>query len=61
MQQICCFYLKKKVQRDVSNRIQLSQDLNPLNDVSGVLSIDNQANIKDLLSKVDKLGESWDE
>ena len=49
------------MQRDVSNRIQLSQDLNPLNDVSGVPSIDNQANIKDLLSKVDKLGESWDE
>ena len=50
---------EKKVQRDVSNRIQFSQDLNPLNDVSGVPPIDNQANIKDLLSKVDKLGESW--
>ena len=49
------------MQREVSNRIQLGQDLNPLNDVSAVLSIDNQANVKDLLSKVDKLGELWDE
>ena len=49
------------MQKEVSNRIQLGQDLNPLNDVSAVRSIDNQANVKDLLSKVDKLGELWDE
>ena len=49
------------MQREVSNRIQLGQDLNPLNDVSAVPSIDNQANVKDLLSKVDKLGKLWDE
>ena len=49
------------MQREVSNRIQIGQDLNPLNDVSAVPSIDNQANVKDLLSKVDKLGELWDE
>ena len=51
----------KKIQREVSNRIQLGQDLNPLNDVSAVPSIDNQANVKDIFSKVDKLGELWDE
>ena len=49
------------MQREVSNRIQLGQYLNPLNDVSTVPSIDNQVNVKDLLSKVDKLGELWDE
>ena len=49
------------MQWEVSNRIQLGQDLNSLNDVSVVWSIDNQANVKDLLSKVDRLGELWDE
>ena len=49
------------MQSEVSNRIQLGQDLNPLNDLSAVPSIDNQANVKDLFSKVDKLGELWDE
>ena len=48
------------MQREVLNRIQLGQDLNPLNDITAILSIDNQANIKDL-SKIDKLGELWDE
>ena len=48
------------MQGEVSKRIQLGQDLNPLNG-SAVPSIDNQANVKDLLSKVDKLGELWDE
>ena len=49
------------MQREVSNRIQLGQDLNLLNDVSAVPSIDNQANVKDLFSKVDKLGKLWNE
>ena len=49
------------MQREVSTRIQLGQDLNPLNGVFAVPSIYNQANAKDLLSKVDKLGELWDE
>ena len=48
------------MQGEVSKRIQLGQDLNPLNG-SAVPSIDNQANVKDLLSKVDKLGKLWDE
>ena len=48
------------MQRELSKRIQLGQGLNPLNDVSAVLSIDNQANVKDLLSKADRLGKLWD-
>ena len=48
------------MQRKFSNRIQLGQDLNSLN-VSAVWSIDNQAIVKDLLSKVDRLGELRDE
>ena len=49
------------MQRKFSNRIQLGQDLNSSNDVSAVWSIDNQAIVKDLLSKVDRLGELRDE
>ena len=40
------------MQREVSNRIQLGLDLNPLNDVSAVPSIDNQANVKIFLVKL---------
>ena len=49
------------MQREVPNRIQLGQDLNPFNDVSAVPSIDNQANVKDCVSRVDELGKLWDE
>ena len=47
--------IETNMQREVLNRIQLGQDLNPLNDITAILSIDNQAN------KIDKLGELWDE
>ena len=49
------------MQREVSDRIQLGQDLNPSNDISAIPSIDKQINVKDLLSKVDKLGDLWNE
>ena len=44
------------MQREISNKIQLGETLNPLNKVSVVLSIDNTSNLKDVLGKVDKLG-----
>ena len=44
------------MQREISNKIQLGETLNPLNKVSVVLSIDNTSNLKDLLGKVDKVG-----
>ena len=48
------------MKREISNKFQLGQILNPLNDTSAVLSIDNTSNLKDVFRKVDKLGDFWD-
>ena len=48
------------MKREISNKIQLGETLNPLNDVSAVSSIDNTSNLKDMFGKVDKLGDLWD-
>ena len=48
------------MQREITNKIQLGETLNPLNDVSAVSSIDNTSNLKDVFGKVDKLGDLWD-
>ena len=49
----------KKMQREISNMIQLGETLNSLNDVS-VSSIVSMSNLKDVFGKVDKLGDLWD-
>ena len=41
----------------MSNKIQLGETLNPLNNASAILSIDNTSNLKDVSGKVDKLGD----
>ena len=48
------------MQRDISNKILLGENLNPLNDVSVVSAIDNSSNLKDVFGKVDKLGNIQD-
>ena len=48
------------MQREISNKIQLGETLNLLNNVSAVFSIDNTSNLKDVFGKVDKLRELWD-
>ena len=48
------------MQREISNKIQLGETLNLLNNVSAVSSIDNTSNLKDVFGKVDKLGDLWD-
>ena len=48
------------MQREMSNKIQLGETLNPLNNVSAILSIDNTSNLKDVSGKVDKLRDLWD-
>ena len=48
------------MQREISNKIQLGETLNPLNYVSAVSSIDNTFSLKDVFGKVDKIGDSWD-
>ena len=53
------FFFFKKMQREISNMIQLGETLNPLSDVS-VSSIDHMSNLKDVFGKVDKIGDLWD-
>ena len=48
------------MQREISKKIHLGETLNPLNNVSVVSSIDNTSNLKNVLGKVDKLGDLWD-
>ena len=48
------------MQREISNKIRLGENLNPLRDVSNVPSIDKVANLRDVFGKVDKLGALWD-
>ena len=48
------------MQREISNKITLVENLNPLRDVSNVPSLDNIANLRNVFSKVDKLGNLWD-
>ena len=48
------------MQREISNKIQLGETLNLLNDISVVSSIDNTSNLKNVFGKVDKLGDLRD-
>ena len=55
-----CYLFSIKMQREISNKIQLGEILNPLNDISSVSSIDNTSNLTDVFGKIDKLGDLWD-
>ena len=48
------------MQREISNKIRLGENLNPLRDVTNVPSVHNVANLRNVFSKVDKLGNLWD-
>ena len=50
------FYSSVIMQRAIGNERTLDENLNPLNDVSLVPSIDNTSSITNAISKVDKLG-----
>ena len=43
------------MQREISNKIRLVENLNPLKDVTNVPSVDNVANLRNVFSKVDEL------
>ena len=47
------------MQRPISNKIQLRDTLNPLQDYGGVPAIDNKGNLESLIEKVDKVGGFW--
>ena len=44
------------MERPISNKIQLVDTLNPLKDYGGIHSIDDEANLDSLYSKIDKIG-----
>ena len=47
------------MERPISNKIQLRDILNPLKDYGGIPSIDDEANLESLYSKIDKIGGFW--
>ena len=47
------------MQRKISNKIQLGETLNPLQDYGGVPAVDDEGNLENLYSKVDKIGAFW--
>ena len=48
------------MQREISHKITLGENLNPLRDVLNVPSVDNVVNLRNVFGKVDKLGNLWD-
>ena len=48
------------MQREIGDKIQLGDTLNPLNDVSAVQAVDNVSNLKDMFGKISKLGDLWE-
>ena len=54
------FLKKQKCKKKISNKIRLGGNLNPLRDVTNVPFVDNVANLRNVFSKVDKLGNLWD-
>ena len=47
------------MQRNISNKIPLDDTLNPLQGYGGALAIDDEGNLENLYSKVDKIGAFW--
>ena len=47
--------LKFKIQKAISNKIQLGESLNPLDDYGGVPSINDERTLENLTEKVDKV------
>ena len=45
--------------RNISNKIQLGNTLNPLQDYGGIPAVDDEGNLENLYSKIDKIGAFW--
>ena len=52
-------YKYKKMQRPISNKIQLGNTLNPARDYGHVPSIDDEGDLENLIGNVDKVGGFW--
>ena len=48
------------MQKEISNKIRLQENLNPLRDITNVPSVDKVANLRNIFSQVHKLGNLWD-
>ena len=55
---VLSFFNKNTERKKQQN--QLSETINPINNVWAVFPIDNTSNLKDVFGKVDKLGDLWD-
>ena len=44
-----------KMQKAISNKIQLGNTLNPLDDYAGIPSINDEGSLENLIGKVDKV------
>ena len=49
------YFLLKKMWRDITDKVQFGQSLNPLHDALGVESVDYLTDFVNLLKKLDKL------
>ena len=47
------------MQRNISNKIQLGNTLNLLQDYGGIPAVDNVGNLENVYSNVDKIGAFW--
>ena len=49
------------MQREINNKVQPGENLNPLKDLPKVPAIDNTSDLKDVFQKVDKLSNLWED
>ena len=49
------------MQREISNKVHLEENLNPLKDLPNVLAVDNTSDLKDVFREVDKLSNLCEE
>ena len=49
------------MQREISNKVHLGENLNLLKDLPKVPAVDNTSDLKDVFRKVDKLSNLWEE
>ena len=49
------------MQREISNKVQPGENLNPLKDLPKVPAVDTTSDLKDIFRKVDKLSNLWED
>ena len=49
------------MQKEISNKVQLGENVNPLKDLLKVPANDNTSDLQDVFQKVDKFGNLWED